>query len=485
MKIAGNITMLSGSLIAGNIISEQILLTVSHGEGDVRISGGLGLDYINWTANKGFILGLDDSDSDTAKFFVGDHANNKYLSFDGTNTDATGFRYLQTYTTGENIAIEDVVCIKNIPKDDFVTIVDDAHTNAYAEYDDINYGTSTTLRIGYNLGSCIFYMKLPTAGAPSIYKIQKVELLLYCSHDSLNAARRTISLTTVDADWDESTITENNQPTSTDNLTSTYFNVNSFEANYGWNTIDITQYYKYLINGDIDNYGLKFVSEYSGAEYAEFNSSEHAEYNPIVRITAAGYSDNKIYKASTTDYNLCRTIVGFATETITSDNPCIVQNKGTIPLAGFDTPGSNIYLTTSGDIVSGTVASVARNVSIGYIENSDTNCSIDIQRKDIFIEKPAIPAGGISYGVQNKFMSQGDATMCKIVVAYSESGGKSAQMEIIIKKGTEDGSKNYHIFGDVDYITVSWTLSGTAEYITFSGTGGINSITIYSISFYK
>ena len=82
-----------GKLASGTILSKQISLGVTGGSGDAYISGGAGLDYTNWHADKGFILGLDDSDSDLAKFFIGDNANNKYLSFDGADMVYTGGKF--------------------------------------------------------------------------------------------------------------------------------------------------------------------------------------------------------------------------------------------------------------------------------------------------------------------------------------------------------------------------------------------------------
>lgn len=100
-------------LVAGTISSKAISLGITADAGDCYISGGAGLNYANWTADKGFILGLDDSDSDKAKFFIGDHANNKYFSFDGTNTNATGFRYIETFTAGLAITVNDAVYTYN------------------------------------------------------------------------------------------------------------------------------------------------------------------------------------------------------------------------------------------------------------------------------------------------------------------------------------------------------------------------------------
>jgi len=60
-----------GKLTTGTIKSQQITLGVTAGGGDVYIAGGT-FDVAAWTTTGGFILGLDDSDSDAPKFFIGD-----------------------------------------------------------------------------------------------------------------------------------------------------------------------------------------------------------------------------------------------------------------------------------------------------------------------------------------------------------------------------------------------------------------------------
>lgn len=67
-------------LTAGSITSKAITLAVSAGSGDSYIAAGK-TDFTN--ADSGFILGIDDSDSDKAKFYIGDSSN--YLNWNGTD----------------------------------------------------------------------------------------------------------------------------------------------------------------------------------------------------------------------------------------------------------------------------------------------------------------------------------------------------------------------------------------------------------------
>ncbi len=72
-------------LTAGTITSKDIVLSVTDGAGDSVIRAGK-TDFTN--VESGFILGIDDSDSNLAKFYIGN--TNDYLNWDGTNLNFTG-----------------------------------------------------------------------------------------------------------------------------------------------------------------------------------------------------------------------------------------------------------------------------------------------------------------------------------------------------------------------------------------------------------
>jgi hypothetical protein len=61
-------------LTTGTISSQQITLGVTAGVGDVYIGAGT-FDPSSWTATNGFLLGIDDSDSDKSKFYIGNTTN--------------------------------------------------------------------------------------------------------------------------------------------------------------------------------------------------------------------------------------------------------------------------------------------------------------------------------------------------------------------------------------------------------------------------
>ena len=79
-------------LTAGSITSKTVTLAVTDGAGDCYFNAGK-TDFTN--ADSGFILGIDDSDSNRAKFYIG-NANN-YLNWTGTQFVLKG---AVTYSAG-------------------------------------------------------------------------------------------------------------------------------------------------------------------------------------------------------------------------------------------------------------------------------------------------------------------------------------------------------------------------------------------------
>jgi hypothetical protein len=91
-------------LTAGSITSKAITLAISAGTGDSYIAAGK-TDYDNSVA--GFILGIDDSDSDLAKFYIGDSTH--YLNWTGAAFNIYGATVtagtIQTATSGTRIVM--------------------------------------------------------------------------------------------------------------------------------------------------------------------------------------------------------------------------------------------------------------------------------------------------------------------------------------------------------------------------------------------
>ncbi len=105
----GSLTV--NQLVSGTIRSKTVTLAVTAGAGDSYFNAGK-TDFTN--TDSGFILGIDDSDSDKAKFYIGD--SSKYLNWDGSDVilqglvkdgsgttliDATGLVSTVSFNTGQ------------------------------------------------------------------------------------------------------------------------------------------------------------------------------------------------------------------------------------------------------------------------------------------------------------------------------------------------------------------------------------------------
>lgn len=98
-------------LTAGTISSKAITLAITAGTGDTYIAAGK-TDFDN--TQSGFILGLDDSDSDRAKFYIGN--TTEYINWDGTTLTVTGASVInapttKTFTAGAALSANDAVII--------------------------------------------------------------------------------------------------------------------------------------------------------------------------------------------------------------------------------------------------------------------------------------------------------------------------------------------------------------------------------------
>ena len=92
-------------LTSGSIRSKTVTLAVTADAGDSYFNAGK-TDFTN--TDSGFILGIDDSDSDKAKFYIGDTTN--YLNWTGSALSIKGTltsSILQTGTSGQRVLINE------------------------------------------------------------------------------------------------------------------------------------------------------------------------------------------------------------------------------------------------------------------------------------------------------------------------------------------------------------------------------------------
>lgn len=472
--VLGKITTATGSVIdgqyvnalavsklsTGTISSKAITLGITAGTGDSYINAGK-TDFDN--TQSGFIIGIDDSDSDRAKFFIGD--SDHYFNWNGVTADATGFRYLEQFTAGENLADGDIVCITPSYADYVASEDSYVSDQAVPNEKDTNYGTEDKLEAGnYDGGNFQTYIKWVTTTMPSAENILKAELILTVYAFLGNSRNITISRVS-GADWSEGTITYNNQPTSTGDIDEVHGHIDYVLSGSNPTTItfDITRLVRHWKAGTVNNYGV-FIADNSGTARIAFCSSEHGTgaSQPKLRIWSTQTSDGKVYKAKNDDYLLCRSVVGVVQGAVSADATAIVQVAGQINNVAVSSTGGKVYLhSTAGGVIFST-SNAPRVITLGKIIN--TNKFLwSVQEQGIPIEKlnPIIEMTATTDTL--KFYAPSDARSAKVKMLVA--AGKV--QEVTIPRSSEDS--NNIVFNDFE--GVGWTIAWGANYITVDCAG--------------
>jgi hypothetical protein len=185
---------------------------------------------------------------------------------DGTNWAKKTFSFR---TTTENIV--------------FIEPTDDAHISEHNP--NINYGTSESLGLrsisGWNLESLIKF-NLSTVPLNVTIMLSGLQTF-YHRYENDNPRGNQVNLYRIKSDWDEETVTWNNQPSSVTEPSSSANIPMTINNWIFWNvTVDIQMFYN---NGTI-NYGWK-IKDMSGDWYNEtpfLRSKDYIEYHPILII---------------------------------------------------------------------------------------------------------------------------------------------------------------------------------------------------------
>lgn len=454
-------------LTAGTISSKAITLAVAAGTGDAKIQAGK-TDFTN--TENGFILGLDDSDSDKTKFYIGDATT--YFNFDGSsvviNADVSN---LEVVEAGENIAAGDVVVIKNTADDTGTTIDKDTYVDSFNS--GTNYGTSEHLYVGTaftgGASNQYSYIYFPTA-VSNTKQIIKAELMLYCN-DEAGGAGRVIQLRNIIEAWVEGNITWNSKPVSQDVFLD-YFTVNEYTADWStdtWYAFDITEIYKFWKEGALTNYGLEMRENggFGANEYVRFSSSDNATAanRPKIRLTYTGNSDGKAYKTDIEDYNLCRTILGVASTTATTGNDVTIIKSGKVATVADISRGRRVFISSTGTLGGTTLRE--RQICMGMIGTTANQLDLDIQRNRFFIKKLTVPTAG-----SNKdFYVLEDTQRVDITMMIDDGAGSVANGLYTVYRGEEkkisllaDGTAWVKINFENDYISFTCDAGTTYEY---------------------
>ncbi|GEM_PF-2642261 len=139
---------------------------------------------------------------------------------------------------------------------------------------------------GYNRQELDALVGFDLSSLPNAAIIDSAQLnLYYYNWQGSNPVGRYLSAYRIEEEWDESSVTFNNQP----NTSSEYPTVSPVNSEYGWMTWDVTRDIQEFVNGTIALYGWKIMDEeYWGQEDAPlsmFYSKEHGDLIPHLEVT--------------------------------------------------------------------------------------------------------------------------------------------------------------------------------------------------------
>jgi hypothetical protein len=356
-------------LDAGSITAKQIELgtwVAPTDSNDTFISSGKH-DFDN--TDSGFILGIDNSDDDKPKFYIGDSANylnwngtqlvmnmgddDTYLNYDPTNgLRVTNSQILFKFTAGEDLAAGDAVQVGF----DIEAFEKKATDDAYSIEANPNTttGNDTTLTIretGGNNMHAFFKFNLSDSLPATNLTSAKFYVKASGTYQSSNA----LTLMKCTSSWAEDTLTHNNQPT-----------VGASFATYGppwkeneWGYADIYEQVLKWIDGTDTNYGFR-VDGVEGATWNVQFSSESSGNEPYLTLT---YATDKIFKASARNDTNIGKFIGFVKETVNEGEDALVVVSNIFTTTGL-TAGLPYYLSDTRGAISTSVGTKTKKVGI-------------------------------------------------------------------------------------------------------------------------
>ena len=412
------------------------------------------------------------------------------------NMSAVSGKYLETFTAGENIADGDIVCqtytyIDIYPSDD--TYVSELNpTTNYSTEDSIKFGVDQDSNYGGNQPKqWIGFLKFDSSEIPDNDQIMSAELRL-TSYSTVflyppegNVFYLDIS-TISSGDWSES-ITYNTKPGGPFTGITTYanFTFGSGEQNKTV-TQDVTDLIKQWKSGDKANYGFQFYTgsvsipnsnffttsipyyAMSGRIYSK--EASNINYRPRLRIHSLDQTDNKVYKASNTNYSTRRSVIGVAQGSVSSGSKCKVQTHGTIKNINFGSvSGGRFYLLNTAGGQTSYQGGLVYPLVLGKIVNP-TEAILNIQHNDIFIETQG--SFTVTSGATKRIYINNDT---RYILIYYSLGSDSALYTHTSKsfRGQNFTEGYNYSDGTHNYFTVSWgnyyvDISPSGHSITFS-----------------
>lgn len=406
-------------------------------------------------------------------------SSTSYLEWDGTQLNIVGSftavagKYIEKYTAGESLASGNPVCLK--PQyTDFVA-THDAQT--YQNSAGTNYGSDTTMQVGNDSGpfEYISFIKFNMASIPLSGRIAKAEIRLHVQ--AMTGAPTTLDLALVtSADWDESTLTYTNRPSTGTPNTGQSWDASETVTQAGDVLVyDVTQLVRHWKDGFLNNYGMRLLINAANT-IATIHTSEGATATqPVLRIYDTEDSDGKVYKADASDYMLCRNIVGITQEAASSDEEVDVQTHGQVTNLSSGPDSGFAYLNESPGSISNSAINLARIIKLGKYTSS-TKMILNINDQDVLIER--IPSGVATFNSTTntqRIYCLNDTRYARVIFCNSGS-----DPDFIVDIYRADGAQTVYNF---QAGSVEWIFTFASNYLEIDPPGS-GSPLVLKVEFY-
>lgn len=339
-------------LTSGSITSKVITLTVAPATGDAKIQAGK-TDFDN--TESGFILGIDDSDSDKAKFIIGD--SQYYINWNGEILDIVGTpKFKSIFTARENISANDLVSIRDDYKGGSSSGAATVDECVYVREQNptTNYKSDTHLWCGRGASTSDDY--------ETLIKLDKAIAGDGFTLDLVNRASQaeTFSVWSNTSSWDENSVTWNTKPSKGRQIGTFTCSGNDGDTD----TMTITG----LSGEDVDNinnYGITIYNEEVGITLCQFYSDNYGSNEPESNVETGGTRKSWAVQAdaSNDDYR-ANSIIGFAVDAISEDNVGVVQIGGIADGFSGLLVGTTYYLSDTAGAISTSAGSQSRKIGI-------------------------------------------------------------------------------------------------------------------------
>jgi hypothetical protein len=389
-------------LTAGTIASQAIALATTVSQGDVYIAGGNNIEFTYWTGGDdeggAVILGIDQSDGNKGKFFAGNYYTNKYLRFDGENTDATGIRYIDVYTAGETIEAGEPVSLGHgqaygfetqYNGFDFAQIAERVPDTCYYPVSAINVGLERPISTTYKKWGLVNFSL--NDWPENFYDFF---VYLYCTTGAVGGDSMDVTVYPITSAWDPTTVTWNTKPTKNDSYSGSFTILQGSAVNwYGasGNLIDwiircklgLETFRGFMITGTPSNTDNGSTNINVGATPPGMRGRRLVDEDQVFVSKSAIIAES--YGSAGQEYR-CYNFVGFAVEGATVGQELRIQTSGLVSGLSGLIPGADYYIsnskgeiTTSQDLTSGfPVYKIGRAMSTTtlMIEKGEKSCAL-------------------------------------------------------------------------------------------------------------